>query len=392
MDPIEQIKSVVDKTQAELNAFVVKAQEQLAQQGTIQTETTKAIGDLQSRIEELGKQLSAEKSKEAKKTFADSLKESEDFQRLSRDGSGKARLKFHGGISELEQKTAITSSAVGSMTSGVLLTDRMPGVVMQAMKKLFIRDLLPSAGTTDNAIDFVKVNAFTSAASPQVEASSKAESALTFTTGTASVRTLAHWIPASKQILADFAGLEQIIRDELIYGLKDKEEQEILSGDGTGQHLSGLITNATAFNTALLSASNGWEKVDILARSMQQVEVANETPAEWFVLNPADWYDIVLNKATDGQYIAGNAYSILTPTLWGKRVLVTNNITSGSFLSGNSRGSVIRDREGVTVEISTEHSTYFVENMVAIRCEERLALPIMRPASYITGSLTTSPA
>lgn len=387
-----ELETMLTNLQGELKTFVEKARDEQKAFGTVLTETKAAIEKVQAQVDAIDIQMQKAATSEREKTFADTLNESEEFKRLARDGRGSAVIHFKGGLSELEKKTTITTTAVGSMTSGVLLTDRMPGVVMQAMKRLFLRDLLPSAPTDNNAIDYVKVNAFTSAASPQTEASDKAEAALTFTTGTAAVRTLAHWIPATKQILADFAGLEQIIRDELVYGLKDKEEQELLSGDGTGVHISGLTTNATAFSTALLSASNGWEKVDILARSMQQVEVANERPVEWFVLNPADWYDIVLSKDSTGQYIAGNAYSLLSPTLWGRRVLVSNNMTSGYFLAGNSAGCAIRDREGVSVEISTEHSDYFIKNMVAIRCEERLGFPIMRPASYIYGALSTSPA
>jgi hypothetical protein len=41
--------------------------------------------------------------------------------------------------------------------------------------------------------------------------------------------------------------------------------------------------------------------------------------------------------------------------------------------------------------VSTEHSDYFVKNLVAIRAEKRLALITRRPASFVTGSFTTSP-
>jgi hypothetical protein len=41
--------------------------------------------------------------------------------------------------------------------------------------------------------------------------------------------------------------------------------------------------------------------------------------------------------------------------------------------------------------ISTEHSTYFTENKIAVRAEKRVALVVYRPASFIFGSFTTSP-
>jgi HK97 family phage major capsid protein len=44
---------------------------------------------------------------------------------------------------------------------------------------------------------------------------------------------------------------------------------------------------------------------------------------------------------------------------------------------------VIR-REAITVTMSTEHSTYFTENKVAILAEERLGLAVFRPSAFCT--------
>jgi HK97 family phage major capsid protein len=47
--------------------------------------------------------------------------------------------------------------------------------------------------------------------------------------------------------------------------------------------------------------------------------------------------------------------------------------------------AAIWDRAGATIEVSREHSDYFVKNMVAILCEERLALSVFRPKALIYG-------
>jgi HK97 family phage major capsid protein len=388
-----EFETILTEIKTDLAGFVAKANEEIKSLGGANKETIEKIDKLQKQLNEVDMKLARPAGGDAPKSLLDELKNNEAVQRLAKDRSGRAILTFKG-LGDIERKTTVTSAAVGSATSGVLMFERMPGIVPQAMKKMFIRDLLPSAPVGANAIDYVKVNAFTSAASPQAEAANKDEAALTFTTATANVRTLAHWIPATKQVLDDMPGLAAMIQSELIYGLKDKEEQEILSGDNTGVHLNGLITQATAFNTGLLiPVSDGWEKADVIRRAMQQVESANETSPDWVALNPVDWASIELNKETDGHYIFGGPASVLAPRLWGLQVLKSNNITSGTFLLGNSTGAMIRDREEVTIELSTEHSDYFIKNMVAIRCEERLALVVTRPASFIYGaSLTQSPA
>ena len=288
-------------------------------------------------------------------------------------------------------KTTITTGAVGTATSGVLNYERLPNVATLAQRKNFMRDLLPMYPTTATAVDFVKEDAFTNAASMQVEASAKGESALTFTTGTASVRTIAHWIPASKQVLDDMPELLGIVSRKLIYGYLFKEDAQILIGSGTGNDLNGLVTQATAYNTAL-TGSGVWHKMDILRRAMQQVQIADEAGTAYFVLHPTDWADIELTKDVDRNYISGDPRSALAPSLWGIPVAVSTAMASGTFLAGATEAADLRVRQEITVEISTEHSDYFVKNMLAVRCEGRVALPVYRPGALITGTFTTSPA
>jgi hypothetical protein len=38
-----------------------------------------------------------------------------------------------------------------------------------------------------------------------------------------------------------------------------------------------------------------------------------------------------------------------------------------------------------TVEVSREHSDYFVRNLAAILCESRLALTVYRPDAFVMG-------
>lgn len=114
-----------------------------------------------------------------------------------------------------------------------------------------------------------------------------------------------------------------------------------------------------------------------------------------------------LRKDSFGRYLlgdplqAGRGYSATggtlasAPRLFEQVVpVITSNITQGSFLIGNSdpAAAEIRDRQELTVEISTSHEDYFARNMVAIRAERREALVVKRPDSFLYGTLTSSPA
>ena len=208
---------------------------------------------------------------------------------------------------------------------------------------------------------------------------------MTFSLANTPVVTLAHWVPASEQILDDAPALQQHLDSRLLYGLKLEEERELLQGDGTVGQLDGLIHNATAF----YGGSTNLSPLDALALSIAQL-AASEYEPSGFVLNPADWWSdqIALKKDTLGRYLLGDPAEMAAPVLWGLPCVVTNSMTKGKFLTLDAaRAGYICDRQDPTVEISKEHADFFIRNMVAILCEERLALVIERGAAMIYGDL-----
>ena len=62
--------------------------------------------------------------------------------------------------------------------------------------------------------------------------------------------------------------------------------------------------------------------------------------------------------------------------IFGLTVIPTVSIAAGSFLvgSGNPAASEIRDRMELTIEVSTEHASFFTQILIAVRGEKRLAL------------------
>jgi len=194
------------------------------------------------------------------------------------------------------------------------------------------------------------------------------------------------------------------LRTMMPYYVNLEEELQLLSGDNVGEDLHGLIPQASAFTTGLLIPIKGWNKIDLVGRAIQQITAAKELPPTFVVMHPTDWWDIRLTKDGFGRYIlgdpqqgslAGVGFGIANPTqnIFGLTVVPTTNITQGTFLvgSGSPIAAEIRDRMEMQIDISTEHSTFFTQNLVAVRAEKRLALITRRPGSFVTGTFTTSP-
>lgn len=365
--------------------------------GSLSTELKTQIENLQKQVDAIDSKMAESiKAGTPEESVREHLEKNEDLTRFMKSRSGSFVLDLNEKhCRQLERKTAITSALVGSATSGVLQIDRDSGIVTEARQVLRVRDILSARPTVLPQIDFVKVNTPMQAASPQVESSPKVENAVTFTVGNAYVRTIATWIPASKQVLEDFGELMNFLETSLQYYVNKEEELQLLSGDNTGQNLNGLITQAQDFDTTLLSGTSGWNRLDIIGNAVNQIEADCELDPSFIIMHPNDWWAIRLTKDSYGRYVLGDPQApMANPNLFGLQVVRTSNITKGSFLvgSGSPVAAEIRDRMGMTVEISTQHANYFTENMVAIRAEKRLALVVKRPASFVEGSFTSSPA
>lgn len=387
--PEERIKQDMAILSGELKTALAQFKDESKR---VSGEEMKAVKDnLTARIDSLENLLNNPNARgnahEEPKSYGEQFIETEDFLRLAKNKRGTASFEVKGG---LHQKTTITTTTVGNSTPGILTPQRVGGIITPQLRKLTIRDILNVGTTTSNAIEYVKENVFTNNASPQVEASDKAESALTFTISSASIRTIAHWLPATRQILDDFGQLQSYIDTRLMYGLKLVEENHILSGDGLGQHLSGLITQATAYSTGYNVA--GDTKLDKIRHMIYQARLA-EFPVDGIVLNPQETHAIELLKdeaggANKGNYVVGDPTSgTRIMMVWGVPVVETTAITAGTALVGSfAMGAQLWDRMGATIDVSTEHSDYFVKNMVAIRCEERVGLTVYRPGAFIYAS------
>ncbi|WP_212509538.1 phage major capsid protein [Agrobacterium tumefaciens] len=283
---------------------------------------------------------------------------------------------------------AITTST-GS--AGALVTpQRDAEIVGLPRRQLFIRSLLQQGRTTQSSVEFARLKARTLNAAMVAEGAMKPESGLEWEQADANVRTIAHWIPVSRQAMDDIPQLQSEIDGELRYGLDFVEEAQILKGDGTGQNLHGLVPQATAFLAPAGITVESKNKVDVLRLAILQASLA-EYPADGIVINPIDWADIELMKDGEKRYLFASIVQMMGPQLWGRPVVSTAAMDQDDFLVGAfGMAAKVWDRMDTEVAISSEDRDNFVKNMLTVRAEKRLALAVKRPAALVTGDFTTA--
>lgn len=275
----------------------------------------------------------------------------------------------------------------GGLGAGVIEPDRQPGTLVKPKQRLFARDLLSVGRTTAPAISWIQQTGFTNNAAVVPEGTRKPESTINYALKMTPVATIAHIFKAAKQVMDDLPQLASDIDVEMNYGLKYAEEQQILFGDGTGANLHGIVPQASAFAPGFAVANQ--TPIDDIRLAMLQSQLAR-LPATGTILHFIDWAKIELTKDSLGRYILANPLGLLGPTLWGLPVVATEIAAFlGKFLTGAFQaGAQLYDREDANVVIATENEDDFVNNMIAVRCEERVGLAVKRPEAFVYGTLS----
>lgn len=293
----------------------------------------------------------------------------------------KAFMKNPNGTTRIEVNAAITSLTTSA--GGLIAPHRETEIVGMPRRKMTVRDLLTVGRTSSNLVQYAKQSVRTNNAAAVTEGAQKPESNYQWVLADAPVRTIAHWVPVSRQAMDDAPQLQTEIDGELRYGLDYVEEVQLLKGSGAGQNLSGLITNATAYAAAF--AVSGATMIDQLRLAKLQASLA-EFPSDGIVLHPSDWARIELTKDGENRYLWANPRALGAPTLWGDPVVETQAIDVDKFLVGAFKmAATIYDRMDVELLISSEDRDNFIKNMLTVRAEKRLALAIKRALALVYG-------
>lgn len=387
MSDLQTVQAALDKVTDQLREHAARAtsdrevqakhKESVDQLLAKQSELQAEVQAMAQTVDKIGRDGAA--GVEASKTPGQTFAAAEGFAAFAAAGRGSFTAPV---------KAAITS-APGS--AGVNIQPQRIGMLMPMDQRLFLRDLLNWGRTTSNAIEYVRELLFTNNANvvSELPVNGKPESDITFELESAPVATIAHWIKASKQVLADAPMLQSYIDGRLMYGLKLKEEQQLLKGSGVGLNLNGIYTQATPYVNPGVTVQ-AETRIDRLRLAQLQVSLS-EYDSDGIVINPIDWAAIELTKTTDNAYLFASPTGQIAPTLWGRPVVATQAMDVNDFLVGAFRmGAQGWDREDANITVSTEDRDNFVKNAVTILCEERVGLTVFRSQAFVRGQLTGS--
>jgi HK97 family phage major capsid protein len=304
-----------------------------------------------------------------------------------RNGNAKSAIVTLDGSVGLLCKSTVVGDTAGTSEEGYnVAPQRDPRLANDPRRALSLLDFLPSMRVTSNSFEFNRLTGYSSAAGYQAsEGDAKPEGALPTDLITASIATIAHHIPASRQVLSDVPALQQQISSLLQYGVRAKLEREILLGAGGVGVISGLTDSGNY--TAYTAAASGDTLADAVAKAEATMLAAGWRP-NVIVVHPDDWRDARQERADAGAgvYIAGSWRDPAPPSIWSIPVITNPAITAGNFLIMDSSQVMVLDRMQATVEVGTINDQ-FTRNCVTVLAELRAGLAVFAPGAVMYGDV-----
>lgn len=320
------------------------------------------------------------------KSLADLFVDSPEYQDVQAKGFQRGtNLRV-----EVEGKSIFNISA-GQTTHNTLGGARDLGLSERAMRQWHVRDLFPKSTTRDTILYGYRETGWTNNADqvPQQSGGTPVAapvSDITLESVLYPVAEVAHTMDAHKNILNDVPRLKTFLNTRMIDGVKYREDAELLFGLGGTEKVTGIV------NTPGVQVYTGSQddKYSIqIRRAITKATLAEYTPTG-VVISPTMWEAVEVETDDQGAFRVAVAVAVgAEKRVWRLNVVETTAMIDTHFLVGAfGMGAQLHDRESVSVSVSSEHADNFAKGMVTFRADERLALEVPRPESFVYGEWT----
>lgn len=321
------------------------------------------------------------------KSWGRMVRDSDEFK--NNDGKQLKAVRV-GEIKALKALYGGAAATGGNLTEN----DRLPEILDIARQRpLSVIDLINQSQTSVDSVDYVLMDTRTNNAAvvPEYTAGNfglKPESDVSFDLKNAPVKTIATWIAVSRQILQDAPRLRAMIDGELTYMVEITLENEVLAGDGTGNHFTGMLNWSGIQSRVHATSGRAYNAADTIADSLRRA--ITDIWLEFYrpdgiVLHPTQGEALELLKDDNKQYL--NIYDSATMRVWRVPTVETPAMTSGTALVGQFKlAATIWDR--MQTEILTgQPNDFFLRNAFALLAEIRAAFAVTRPKALekVTG-------
>lgn len=266
-----------------------------------------------------------------------------------------------------------------------------PQVIPMARPQRLIDLFSNRLGLSGNAFEYFVQSARTNTATAVADNAVKPTSTLTVTPKTDRARVVAHLSePTPLRLWYDHEEFVTWLTNEMVAGVLDGLEAQIVSGDGTGENMLGLL--ATPGLTTVAFAT---DPITTLRSALTALQVKGETPTGW-ALHPADAQAIDLTRwGTSGGFLSGgyendsgNGFGTSENVFGtGLKRVVTPSIPQGTAVLGDFTKLRVYVRQDAHIAVDAS-GVLFTKNQFVARGEGRFGIGVLRPSAFAVCDLT----
>jgi HK97 family phage major capsid protein len=382
------VSSSVEKTREELNGridAITKGQADYSSQIDKLTDLVKEVqgnseevqkhsDKLDARLKELTKNgMATTKAAEltTSEAMAKSIVENPEYENYKNDPSVHKGIRIPGMLT----KSVGTMTFADSTSGDVAEQTRLP-ILPDVDRPNRVRNFIPQGTMIGDSVRYAKVTGGVGTAGNQTEGNAKSQIDKDMAEQTFNAEVIAAFARISTQMLNDISGMTSYLSYELTRLLMNQEDSQLLTGTGSSPQLYGLASGAADENDLSISTGyddpNNWDCIQAASGYL----ASQDFMGDCIMVNPADFYEMVGAKGSNGQYVAPYYFDATqnTYTLFGVPVYHSSAVAAGSFfIFDKAAASQLFQRSAPSVQFFPQDSDNAQKNLVTVRVEERLA-------------------
>lgn len=401
----KEVKDGIQGLKGEMNTLIDEAKK--AANGKASAEEVEAIKKAsEEKLEKMQDQIDEVLAKSARHEERQELNRKSVAQQIE---EGYAKLKAdqakdNGKMKALAKQGKemdIDLKAVSNMTSAYSLTATAntilrgqalePGVAKDPTTPLFLTDIIRVSFIDSNTIQWAERVLLEGGAAQTAEGATFSQISAKYDVKSATSKKTAAYAKISTEMLEDTDYVSSETQEEIQTGPNSilvTLENQLLTGDGTGENHKGLYTHATAFAVPggfdLLVAPTTY---DVVGAVLLQIVKANFTPTH-ILVNPSTMINMQLTKDSTGQYVLPPFISQNGMVIAGVRVVASNRIAEGSFLMGDFNRPTLFLRRQFTMKFFDQNENDAINDLVTVTGSVRGIFRVKTPdtKSFVKGT------
>ena len=302
-------------------------------------------------------------------------------------------LVTKGGVISLDIKAGPGTMTIdGNYSGGVIaLTELEQGVTRIVRRAPFLRQIVNAGVTLSKYITYIEQANIDGGADMTAEGALKSQADFDLVERQAVTQKITAFIKVSKEMISDLPFMQREINTELMELVALKLDAQILSGDGTGNNLVGILENAIPWAVGSFAGQVAIpNQLDVLRVAMAQIETALFQP-NYIIMHPTDVAKFDVTKTVYGEYTQPMIYTDLNGVKRynGIEIIVNTGIDVDTFLVGDFTKSNLRVREEMNIQVGFVNDD-FTKNLFTVLCEARAThyVKTNHYGAFVAGNFT----